>query len=62
MLKGKRFFIGRHSTLAAVGRIHTYAVYDAFGIPRERWLTTLTRQVVANDDERAAIARYLSSC
>ncbi|HEY9289416.1 MAG TPA: hypothetical protein VIT43_15485 [Candidatus Dormibacteraeota bacterium] len=58
MRKGKPFFIGRGS---ALGRIHPYALYEAFGIPSQRWLSALARQVAANEDERAAIGRYLSN-
>lgn len=60
MLKGTPVFIGQGSWFRAAGRIHTYALYEAFGIPSELWLSAVTRQVAANDDECAAIARYLS--
>ena len=58
MRKGKPFLIGRAS---ALGHIHPYALYEAFGIASQHWLSALARQVAANEDERAAIARYLSS-
>lgn len=58
-MKSKRLFIGPRSPLR-LARIHPYALYEAFGIPSQLWLGALTRQVAANDDERATIARYLS--
>jgi hypothetical protein len=57
----KPFFIRRGSSIEVLRRIHPYALYQAFGIPSHRWVQALTRQVAANDEERAAIARYLSS-
>jgi hypothetical protein len=42
-----------------IGPLHIYAVYEVFGIPSWRWLTCLTRQVEANEEERQSIARYL---
>jgi hypothetical protein len=60
MLNSGRFFIGRGGSSAAAGPIHTYALYEAFGIPRRLWLIAVTLQVAADDAERAAITRYLS--
>lgn len=58
MRKGKLFSIAR---ISALGRIHPYALYEAFGIPSQLWLSALTRQVAVNEDERVAIGRYLSN-
>jgi hypothetical protein len=41
-------------------RIHTYVVYELFGIPRERWLNCLPWQTTANYEEQMRIQRFLS--
>jgi hypothetical protein len=41
-------------------RVHTYAVYELFGIPRERWLSCVPWQTTANYEEQARIQRFLS--
>jgi hypothetical protein len=41
-------------------RIHTYVVYELFGIPRERWLGCLPWQTTANYEEQVRIQRFLS--
>jgi hypothetical protein len=40
--------------------IHTYVVYELFGIPRDRWLSCLPWQTTANYQEQVQIRRFLS--
>ncbi len=39
--------------------IHTYLIYELFGIPRERWLSCVPWQTTANYEERVQIQRFL---
>jgi hypothetical protein len=43
-----------------VSAIHTYLIYQLFGIPRDRWLSCIAAQTTANDRERVQIRRFLS--
>ena len=40
-------------------RLHLYAVYALFGIPREAWLECVPLQTTANYEEEIQIGRFL---
>ena len=40
--------------------IHTYVVYELFGIPEDRWLSCVPWQTTANYEEQVRIRRFLS--
>jgi len=40
--------------------IHTYVIYELFGIPSDRWLDCVPQQTTANYEERVQIKRFVS--
>ena len=40
--------------------IHTYVIYELFGIPSDRWLSCVPLQTTVNHEEQVCIERYLS--
>jgi len=40
--------------------IHTYVIYELFGIPSDRWLSCVPLQTTANYEEQLRIERFLS--
>jgi len=40
--------------------IHTYVIYELFGIPSDRWLSCVPLQTTANYEEQLRIQRFLS--
>jgi hypothetical protein len=39
--------------------IHTYVIYELFGIPSDRWLNCVPLQTTANYEEKVRIERFL---
>lgn len=39
--------------------IHIYAIYELFGISKDRWLSCVPWQTTANYEERVQIQRFL---
>ena len=40
--------------------IHTYVIYELFGIPSDRWLSCVPLRTTANYEEQVRIQQFLS--